>query len=431
MNEEIRNKGWSQMEELLDREMPVKRTGLIPFYYIRAAAVAVLLLVAGMVYMGMPYFQNHESATPLAAGEFNSAEIEKTNTETTIDSPTEDSREGFSENNNPDIRDGSASGFAQNQSESGDGFSSTPSSISSLNNSGSSEDLDVEIGILEAPAEVVLATIDLEALAFEMGVDEKNSQYTPNPAFLSSPFFSPLPITDPGLNMKHMALPDEENRGETIAMIDDETLSCPSGLAIGLSWKKPSVHSLHGLGLHIGGKRTWKKSALIASIGLTKYGWFGSSGSETNALSEAWENQDPSLGSEYGFQREYAEDLISNYWEVDLEIAWRYNALPKFSVGPQIRFARVFETKIKSHGLAGFDPGFSLRVANNTDGQFLVNSYYLSAGLGLTYDFNCKWGVEFTYQNNLTHFWKEEESRNNGRGYTLGLGVKMGLNSSK
>nr|MBS0038201.1 autotransporter outer membrane beta-barrel domain-containing protein [Saprospiraceae bacterium] len=430
MNEEIRNKGWSQMKDLLDKEMPVKRTGLMVFPWIRAAAIVVLLLAAGVVYLGMPYYQNYELTTESAEGKSTSPQEDQLIAYADRDITEGQINEEFSENKKLGTREETSPAGANKQPHvkipstvSQNAFSTFHGSTTAQQPTG--KELSKDPGELKPVNDAPYTT------GFNLPVGNKKSQHPSFLNILPPSDLLPLSRVQPDLIANSLVFPAVEYEVESQAPNDEENLSCPSGLQLGLSWNKPSVHKLHGLGLQVGGKKVWKKSALIVSAGLTKYGWFGSSDSDVLHAFSEWEGQGSIEESEFQFRREYADELISNYLEVDLEVAWRYYVFSKISVGPQIRLARVFDPKFKSNGEIRFDSDPSSEIPLRISSQPLVNPLYLSAGLGLAYDFNCKWGVELTYQRHLSHFWKEEESQRSGRGYTLGLGVKMGLSRSK
>ena len=425
MNEELKNKGWSQMKNMLDREMPVQNTGRVVFPWIRTGVTVVLLLAAGMVFMGLPYYQNYELTTDSTEGEAPIKDVGPPVTHLDKETTEEELMGGVNENAPSDNLREIPSETPHNRVN--DEIPSTSPPTASSNYNGMASSLSAGGEKSEESVEKKSVNDVLYSPNATLPEGETHSQQSSFVNVLPSSGLTPFSLSDTEIRVNPGVFPVDEKEGESQTLVTNEGLNCQSGLQLGLSWKKPSVHSLHGLGFYIGWEKRWEQSALTVSSGLTKYGWFESSGTIVFHESAGWDES----GSELSDLRENADKLINNYLEVDLEIAWRYYLIPKLSVGPQLRLSRVFEAKFKAGERAGLNSELYNVVGSQNFGQAVVNPYQLSTGLVMAYDFNCRWSVEFHYDRHLNHFWKAEESRKNGKGYTLGLGVNMSLKGSR
>lgn len=430
MEQSLKNKGWEQMRNILDKEMPVIPGSSLPISLkVTVLGGCILLILAGIILQPQPW-EKHPEDSPKIAIEFSAEPAEM----------TERSEPAFISNTELDKTKNTSHPNTIESNEDAAPIQRTEVKIST-DDPGALEIIaathfspsDIENEKLEANTEthsldqIYSPELDIENNFSVREVVTPKSITSSNPEknrFLSSSYPSLLNLNDIKIEQsKIMAISNS---------IPEKTHNsyspCESSWALGLHYKNNGQHNLHGLGL-VAMRSNDLNSRWFVSYGaeLTHF-IFKRSGSleDFNFLSE-WDSSLPASQSNEFLFRKKPKHLIQAYWKAGISLNVGYYLFPNLKVFSGFRVSHVFEARTTTF-LESFDSSanteetqFSYRLSNLSEN--LVNPFHLTAGLGIAYEFNCRFSAGIDYHRQLTHFWQSDVFRDRSKkgNFTLRL----------
>jgi len=443
MNDNIKNKGWEQMQELLDKEMPVKKGWMLfPLWKMAAILIPLLLMGIAVVYQlyDHPFSKTslHSKAERQVDAKYELINEEKI-VDLTVGGLVNQVQSGFDKRNFSPIEYHSQSPqfaeetAASNYENSFFGESipvMTESQHRTAGHSAFSEQIDqaaAEFDYMELESNLLAES----ALELEKGRSALNSiqEFSLMKQLAGLPFLNLQTSQDSLYYSSHFSQPfQSEERNPKDRKY--------RGIAINVGWDLPIQQKIDGLGIAAGPMFDMGRIKINPQLGIHHFGWFNQSGSY--ALFQSRFASDESLNlfsppeNTAAFEQPQKQALHS-YSEISLELAFNYRLNPRWQLTAGIMGHRVFNIRYNANAITILDD-FTSSNPDLSDPEerahYLeyigsetvnwINNYRLTTGLGIQYQLTSKYALRAAYRQKISPFWTAD---NNGAGSSLSAGL--------
>lgn len=436
MNDNLKNRGWNQMRELLDSEMPVKKAWwMFPFW--KAAAVIVPLLLASTVI----YYQVADQVFSIGSTAPDSELKAKSSSEfiSTEKATKVNDLEDLNKYQDFGIADianelDSEKKIGSPHFEGEIAATTIESSFELTSEKEKSESepigmgeeiLPIESGIMDiAPSEKEIS----EVSEFPEGKEQVASHEKGKGEFtlLNQLLGLPLSLFKSSVDSleyaSHFSKPFETDKKAT----HDRRYR---GMAINAGWEFPLQQKIHGVGIATGPVFDMGQFRINPLLGIHHYGFFNQSGSFALFQSRSSDYQLAADQSESFMQRfsQPQSHALYSYTEISLELGAHYKIHSRWQITGGITAHRVFNIRYDANAIfnsnLGLSPIFEEDVEQAEVLEYIgnesvdwINPYRLTAGLGLQFNMSSNYAIRMGYRQALSPFWTSE---NEGAGSSI------------
>ena len=423
MKDDLKNKGWEQMQELLDREMPIAqdRKKGVPFFFKLTAAILIPLIAAAGLYIGLSTSETTE--TPQA---FHLPEQQET-TQQVSDDEYLDSRDKTADEN--DMQS------ARSTSE------FHPISVQQAGRKTTEED-DQSRQEAPKPAEPV----DEEKPGSELEIIGKKPVASTTlardmEAINSSEFLAEienLPIAAetglagaerlPRLKTGVFKPEDDELRISTHKVFQqplkktyspgESSVDCPNRFSLGLNYIKPFFTYTHGAELAFNWKIGQDETGLSLGAVLSAQNAFRGFDQRSYDQSVIELDEDPDFSEMENFysvvEERETRNALKSYGELRLSAQYEFKPGNRWQMGLGINAHRVLWTGTQNAALNAWD-GMGGTLGSNAPTRLSanlrenLNTWRASTTLSVRYQIDCRYSVTAAFTQNLTPFYKSDE----------------------
>jgi len=439
MKDDVKNKGWEQMRELLDREMPVAqdRKKGAPFFFKMAAAILIPLILAAGLYIGLSTSETTE--TPQA---FHLPEQQETTQQVSddeyLDSRDEtadekDMQSAWSTSEFHPISDQQAGRTTTEEEDHSEQEAPKPAELADEEKPGAELEKIDESSIASrtlareiegGKSSELLAEIENFSIAAETGI--AGAERLPR---LKTEVFKPedneLRISTH--KMFQQPLKKTYSPGES-------SLDCPNGFSLGLNYIKPFFTYTHGAELAFNWNIGQGESGLSLGAGLSAQNAF------RDFDYKSYERTSAEIVNTPGYQNiEYVKsqvqeretrNILKTYGELRLSAQYEFKPGHRWRIGIGINAHRVLWVgRHNAYTEIFTNPSFDPFSSPPQPGSFRdnINNYRASTTLSVRYKIDCRYSATAAFTQNLTPFYTSDKINSFSSSNQLSVGVIYGF----
>ena len=440
MKEDLKNRGWEQMSEILDREMPVDRSGKrgTPFFLKVAAAIFLPLLLAAGVYLGWPETGDREPSLGAFYPDGESLLVAaSTDGEKTDVKPDSGQSEPEKEIDRKAEQQPTENTFTQAGSRVfQESAAEETESIHDSEQTNAREDETIFRSETELPgnkdflqqSELALDPAEKQPLAIEK-TDRAVTPLTEIPLA-----FENEAVAEENFELESKA-PEKELTPATIITSLESENDCPYKWAAGMNYSKPFYTYTHGTDLLLSRYIDAGKNQFVFTAGISAHYSFREF--DRDAFSNSFDLQDGSTTANTDYREQLykasldqAKNLLRSFGEFTLAAGYEYELSDRWAVGIQLAGHRLLWSDMNnpfSHDGMGtilFEgTNISEPEARETFEDNVLD-WRLSAGLTANYRFNCNFSGQIGFSQNLSPFYHSDKSNISLSSSQLHVGVR-------